>query len=370
MLSLNINDYFKEIGKYPSGRPRLAVDYDKLLATPFNYFLIITERGVRVKTYGAKDLIYKKWNGKTPSGLWLRTLADDASSELLTFFSDTTEDIKEEEFIFRKDIAFSKNKKPLLMLTSVAKPSRVRGSRLLLDYVVWDEFNMGVSGKNYKSLVENWSDILLSTSNVDTARRQKAFLLGNNKSFNHPVLVNLGITSITHEVTPIYEEGIPLMLIIFPIISEAEKKDIEEENKDNPQYLLMKRLGTAAHAYLNQSQFDELNGVYTPSSFDDLLYWPKLSFRTNAGVIRCYAFKKKVSDELGRVFVFISDDLLKSKYHIRLEDHSMLSKKADMKNGDDIITTLNKDVMMELIATDKILFADVSTKNFFFMTFK
>jgi len=60
MLSLDIKDYFKKIGSYKSGRDRLAVDYDKLLATPFNYFLIITERGIRVKTYGAKELLYKK----------------------------------------------------------------------------------------------------------------------------------------------------------------------------------------------------------------------------------------------------------------------------------------------------------------------
>jgi len=131
---------------------------------------------------------------------------------------------------------------------------------------------MGVSGKNYKTLVDNWSDILMSTSNFTTARQQKAFLLGNNKSFNHPILVALGITSITQEVTAIYENGVPLMLIIFPIISPDEQKDIEEENKDNPQYLLMKKLGTAAHSYLNQSQFDELNGIVTLSSVDDLVY--------------------------------------------------------------------------------------------------
>jgi len=59
-VNLDINHYFKKIGVFPSGRDRLAVDYNKLLETPFNLFLIITERGVRVKTYGAKELVLSK----------------------------------------------------------------------------------------------------------------------------------------------------------------------------------------------------------------------------------------------------------------------------------------------------------------------
>jgi len=57
-------------------------------------------------------------------------------NETLTFFSDVPQALDQEEFVFKKDIAFSKDKEPFLMLTSVSKPSRVRGSRLLLDYIV------------------------------------------------------------------------------------------------------------------------------------------------------------------------------------------------------------------------------------------
>jgi len=55
-----INDFMRQIGTFKSGRARLAIDYEKLLKTKFSYFLIITERETRVKTYGAKQLLYSK----------------------------------------------------------------------------------------------------------------------------------------------------------------------------------------------------------------------------------------------------------------------------------------------------------------------
>jgi hypothetical protein len=52
----DIDYYFKEIGK-----GRKAVDYDKVDSVDFPINIIITERKVRVKTFGAKEHLYKKF---------------------------------------------------------------------------------------------------------------------------------------------------------------------------------------------------------------------------------------------------------------------------------------------------------------------
>jgi len=114
--------------------------------------------------------------------------------------------------------------------------------------------------------------------------------LGNNKSFYHPVLIKLGITSIKQQVSPIYtEEGVPLLLIIFPIISSSEKKDIEKENKDNPRFQLIKKMGGIDHNYFNENQLDNLNGIVNYNNvFKKLIFFPEQCLKNKLG--KLYAF--------------------------------------------------------------------------------
>lgn len=370
-----INDFMRQIGTFKSGRARLAIDYEKLLKTKFSYFLIITERETRVKTYGAKQLLYSKWNKVDPIGLWLRTLASDVDSEKTSFFSDTPDYMKEEGFSFEKDMAVNSQKLPFLLLSSVATPSRVRGSRILLDYIVWDEFNIGVDGKNFKKLNDNFSDIIRSTSNSTTARKQKVFLLGNNKSFNHPLLISMGITSIKEEITEIYtDEGHPLMLVLFPIIDENERKLIMGENADNPQFQLLSLLNGADHSYFNETQFDKVNGVVEYTTLSDMKFWQELSFRTDEDVVMCFFVPKEMRSDPEQMWFFIRYELYKKKFK-RNDDTNwlnvpLLSQKAMTQNQDLPIDTFLKNNLLKFLVKNQCSFYDISTKNLFVKTFK
>lgn len=369
MINKDINYYFKQIGEYKSGRPKMAVDYDKLQTTLFNFFLIITERETRVKTYGAKKMCFDDWKNKGRiNTLWLRTKVDDVLEETKFFFNDVPKEMEKYDFKFQGNIATSQKTKQEFIKIAPTSVNSSRGSRTLVKYVVYDEFNIGVDARNWKNIVPNFNDLLRSVSNSQTAREQKVFLLGNNRSFNNPILVNLGISHIEEEVSAIYDEnGNPLILILFPIISEEEIEDIKYENRDNPLFNFMMKIGGAEHAYFNKNQFDDVNGIV-----DNEYLIPTLLNQ------RCFYFRV---DEKVLMTVKIKDkmhwfclDLLKKWEATDLEEikkAGLYSPKVLEPKPNDVI--INKDMKEELfrdLALNKYTFQDIYTKTLFYKLLK
>jgi hypothetical protein len=58
--------------------------------------------------------------------------------------------------------------------------------------------------------------------------------MGNNKTLNSEYLYNLGIKSITQEITKLYDKhNNKFVLVLCPILTEEDKKNVEQENKLN-----------------------------------------------------------------------------------------------------------------------------------------
>lgn len=379
MLNKDINYYFKKIGEYKSGRPKMAVDYDKLLTTDFNFFLIITERETRVKTYGAKDMCFKDWlNKRKLNTLWLRTKVDDIKEETTKFFSDIPKSMEKYAFKFNGTIASSERTKEQFIKIAPTSVTTARGSRTLVKFIVYDEFNIGVDARNWKEIVPNFTDLLRSSSNSQTVREQKVFLLGNNRSFNNPILVNLGIAHIDEEVSAIYDEnGNPLILILFPIIDEAEIQDIKNENKDNPTFNFISMMGGAEHAYFNKNQFDDVNGIRDLESFipyiqdDDRRYL----FRVDNKILFAVKPRGEFKDEnVENQIHWYCLDLLKNNKIDDLDKIKKLglycAKTVEPKPNDVIINKEIKEDLYLSLALNRCTFQDIYTKNLFYKLLK
>lgn len=194
------NDYFKYIEEVDS----LALDYDKCDASPFPMIVAMTDRATRIKTYGAKEFTYRKWKEKgshLPNTIWLRNLADDITLETSSFCMDMTPEMMSELKPIsdkgRTYIGISANERYALM-GAINSPRSLRGSRTLVDYIVWDEFNDSL--KYSKTLmISNFLNLMKSTTGLHASgekSKRKAFILGNYTTLNHPLFIKLGISHI------------------------------------------------------------------------------------------------------------------------------------------------------------------------------
>jgi len=198
-------------------------------------------------------------------------------------------------------------------------------------------------------------------------RDLKVFLLGNNKSFNNPLLVNLGINSIDEEVSCVYtQDGKPLILILFPIIDENERKDIEELNADNPVFQFMKVSGGAKHAYFNESQYDGVNGIVKRvSDFNRLFKHHHNLFRVDDEILSMTNLPKNYDDE-GYEYHLFCLDLLKPKGLDNLKKMGLFSPNKTLEPNDKYLTKDMKEKLLMCLSLDKISFEDIHTKNLFY----
>jgi len=204
-------------------------------------------------------------------------------------------------------------------------------------------------------------------SNTKTARELRVFLLGNNKSFNNPLLVNLGINSIEEEVSCIYTtEGKPLILILFPIIDENEKKDIEDDNADNPIFQFMKVSGGAAHAYFNESQYDGVNGIVKRvDEFNKLYKHHHNLFRTDNEILAMCNLPKNYDNEGYEYHIFCLD-LLKPRGLDEVKKLGLFSPNKTLEPNDKYLPKEMKENLLKCLSLDQISFEDIHTKNMFY----
>lgn len=98
--------------------------------------------------------------------------------------------------------------------------------------------------------------------NIKDNNFKKLIILGNFKSLNNPILLDMGITKIEDEITSIYnKDGSPLIRILCPQIKDEERKSIARDNKSNWTYQLMEQMGQTEHQFFNENLYDELNNV-------------------------------------------------------------------------------------------------------------
>ena len=262
-----------------------VLDFEKIDKMGFYIHLLITQRGKVGKTLNMKLQIINKFLETGKPSKWLSNTKGIATSFKNDFYKDlekkhVIENMTKQQREFIESTKFKGNiehnnmwnkglykGKPkdwfhvqALSLAELAKNSRTQWA-----YLVWDEFNVKFNQvqdpvNKFDSLIHSMEDLV--GNNSDKSNLHKTFIFGNNKSLNNPIIISLGIRYVKHEITEVYTpDGKPYMLMIVPKLTNDAIKELDEENKDNPYYFASKQLGTWSHSYINESLYDDANGV-------------------------------------------------------------------------------------------------------------
>lgn len=263
----NIDYFYKTITNHHK-RSVKVLDFKKFETLPFQFNMIVSMRGMLGKTYNTKDYILEQYKKEKKISLWLRNLATDLGIEREKFLSrDCPPNYKMCNFkgsLKRNTLGVvDENNNKFINFAAMNTIETQKGSRTIYDYIVWDEFN--VNSHQVLGITNKFDDLLHSTedivNNYGEKDNTKIFIFGNNKSLNHPLMVDMGITKIENEITEIYVNNQPLMIIIWVQPDQKFKDNFEKDNKSNPRFLMSKLLGKADHSYFNGTLYDEVNFV-------------------------------------------------------------------------------------------------------------
>lgn len=260
--------------------------------SPFPIGLFISERGSKGKTYNSKELqsyIFEKESNnkyfeKNPATIWLRNLVRDTKIEKQKYLGELPYwyNDKKLEYKGRPDevLDLLVDGRPITRFFSLNTAESQKGTRIVPKLIIWDEFNVGINNvvdpiNKLDSLIHTTEDIVNNYGKIDDS---KLLIFGNNKSLNHILLINLGITHIEEEITEIYDDlGNPLLLIVAPKWSDEDKEKFIEDNKNNWRFQLSNKLGTTNHSYFNESLFDEINFIHEYINIDKELLSDKIT---------------------------------------------------------------------------------------------
>lgn len=285
--SLSIDYFYKQIDTFDSGGnpikhnifDYLKIWYDEDNGKNILLYFIISERGLKAKTTQAKML--SKWvfdNYRTKT-MWTMNTKELIKKEKESHLNKVKkfhpelfpkDDEGKDKVIIKGNNVYHdyKNKENgwYCRMSALSVAENEKGSRDDYELFIYDEYNVGDT--NIKSQKTNLLSSLFATlddpinsNNPDAVKLKKIIIHGNNTSLNDQLLIDLGIYSITEEVTDIVVNGRIIGRIICPMFDDEQKLEIKERNSDNPLFLLQEALGKADHVYLNENLHDELNNV-------------------------------------------------------------------------------------------------------------
>ena len=274
MSKAEINNFYKQIDLIDSegnGYKHTLFDYEKIWDDEAPIFLIISERGAKAKSTQGKYLARTIWNNHKLKTMWLmntRVLIENEKKSHLSkpkqFLSDTFNvESRVSGDVVYDDIINQNKDNWYTRFTSLSTAENEKGSRDDYGLVIYDEFNVGL-GLIRNSQVDLLSSLIGTlTDPVNTAKDQfKKFIIhGNFKSLNNQFLIDLGVTKIEDEVTDIYIGDFLLMRILAPMMTDSDKKEIADRNKNDWKFLFQEKIGKSNHVYYNENLFDNINNV-------------------------------------------------------------------------------------------------------------
>lgn len=289
-------------------------DFEKFEKTPFNMVFIISERGARGKTLNAKEYARKKWESdKRPSIFMYNTIPlitkamEDFKEDLQKPF--VKNELGEHAIKFweetkiigdpEKNLAkVTSDGKQFIKLLSTNHAELMKGARLNWKAIFWDEFN--VNYHTIRDAISKVTSLLHSSEDVVANSKQDLmfFVFGNNKSLDVDFMYKLGVTHLEHEVTEIWSDDEipqPIMLIVSPQYNDVQRQEIAEKNKNNFIFNITKQLGEHAHAYFNESLYDDINHIkrYTDTQARANKYLlPSISIHHDGSYYNIYRIKK------------------------------------------------------------------------------
>lgn len=374
--------------------------------TKFPICLNISERGGKGKTFNSKDLIryiYEKYKdtdyfSKNPVSIWLRNLVRDTKIEKHKYLDELPNWYSDKELKFKGSaetvLDLLVDEKPITRFISLNTGESQKGTRLIPKLIVWDEFNVGI--KDVSEPIEQFDSILHTTedivNNYGKEDDSRLLIFGNNKTLNHPLLIEMGITHISNEVTEIYDDlGNPFMLILMPLWSDEDKEKFERDNNKNWRFQFSKKIGTVNHSYFNENLYDEVNFVHqyinienellsnNVTKFKDILK-NGVTFYHDNRYFNIYDISPLYRTELKTSYHCVDLNMLEKmmndmykKLNIKNEfnKQDLFSKEIytfkthNLKENIKIATTDYKNIFKKIISENKVSFENISSRTIY-----
>lgn len=382
-------EHFYKMIKNKQGKYVYVLDFEKISKINAFWNLIITQRGAMGKTYNVKEFIKNKWDKEKALTIWIRNMVKDIQNEANKFlYGDIPDNLKgcyikgqaENNSLYvydETDTAFIK-------LQAMNTAEDEKGTRILYNYWVMDEFNVNV--KHIRDYIAKYDDLLHSTedivNNYGVNDNTQQFIFGNNKTWNHPLLYELGINGVEDEIEIYVDEYDNVMLFIFtPIISEQDYDKFLEDNKHNKRVQATRLIGRDKHSYQNKSEMDNINNIYqffntgNEKLFDETLQ-PIYSFKIDGKffIMNLIHEKYRPRNMDGtpiRYHVITLDSIEKQykKFDIPFNENEFLlsvSYTTDISQVEEKVLKLpssSEKILLSLLSESEICYENIHSKN-------
>lgn len=367
MKEKTINDFLKIIevvGKNGKMISHNVFDYEKMWEDDAFYFIIISERGRLGKTYGAKEFGQKMFLKNGEPFVYAKNLSLQIKKESKRFLRQ----VKDLDIFYKFEIDNSgvykrkgKNKEYSCFFHSLNSAETDKGSRSEANLLILDEFMDGVRHltENQTFALKSLLDTYSNPVNPFAKKLKKCFILGNFKTLNSRLLVDLGIFSLKKELTTIYSpNGNALIRILSPQYNKKQKELIEENLENEPIFEFGKITGQNEYSLFNENVGDILNNIKDISA-DEIKEFYSLE-------LILYLNKNKTNN-----YIFIFFDKEFRKYHILRTDKYFgeekvynVDKKNIVEDKANLATWVKKNFIF-LMEKGKITFDNVYTREIF-----
>jgi len=308
-------------------------DFDKIDSTfkDIHIRVIFSERGNKGKTYNLKKYALECFNKNGKPSIWVRNTAITLQMEAKRFLDNNTvmiDPVLWDKLRLRKQgpiYLITKGKKIVFILLSLNDVNKMKGTRLDVNHIIFDEINEDASqirGGIVKAIDNLVHSATNAVKNYKRIEKTKLWFLGNNKSINHPYLIKLGMRDNTHPLALYsvqYQElKEPIVVKFCAKYSKDQVKDFTRKaflNKDW-KFIHSYMLNEAHHSYFNQS-FEEENLRIMPLDINRKLFkegFLRFTIKYEDNYLNFYA--------IGGLLGFYNT----KHYHVAKVDKSMISK--------------------------------------------
>ena len=245
-------------------------DYQKIWDDPAQIFLVISERGSKGKTTQAKKLARELYRNEGLKTMWVMNTLEQIKTEKRAHLTKPFQYLRDtftgDEYV-KGNLLFTGDKTNdnwYTTFVSLTTAENKKSSRENIGLLVFDEFNVGTTSitNSQTDLISSLIGTLTDPVNQSDSSFKKFIIHGNFKSLNSEFLLSLGITKIDGEITTINNSiDEPLVRILAPHFTKAEKEAIEKSQQGNWTFELQKTLGKSNHVYFNENLHDDINNI-------------------------------------------------------------------------------------------------------------
>lgn len=328
-----------------------VINFEAFANTEFPMILLITERGEKGKTFGAKEFMLEQHINNNKKSIWLRSTMDQCEKEKGTFLMDNKLKSKLENWenvILERDYLIH-DKRPFCEIVPLSKAENYKGGRHNPDYIIYDEFNTGLTNIKNKqaylllNLISTYDDSIGS----DKQSKLKVFLFGNNKSYDTPLLIDLKVFKIDNVFTGMFSpNGTPILLIYEP---KPDMAKIEERKAGNWIYEIAKVTGESDNIYGNMSRYDRLNGILEPIGIN---LYPICQYKVDD---RWYMYNKFLDEGFKYYLITMLE-------HENTDIKTIVLNQKEMESGF-IYSTKVKSALILQMKKKKLYFDTIATKG-------